>query len=198
MNAVAKDAGFQVTYSGATLDGLTTLLQAKSIDVIATVWTSTPARDAVADYSTPVDVFGELPLVKKGDTSSYKSLMDLKGKTVSPAIYETQLRASGVGANVLPNCGTTACILDEVRTGKSDTALFTSATTAFFATAPNSQFDMPKGYTPTFTQPLSLAVRKGDSALLTTLNASLKKLMADGTVKAIWAKYGLDWTQPKA
>ena len=43
---------------------------------------------------------------------------------------------------------------------------------------------------------IGIAVRTGDSELLGKLNTSLAKLMADGTVKAIFAQYGIDWSQP--
>jgi polar amino acid transport system substrate-binding protein len=45
---------------------------------------------------------------------------------------------------------------------------------------------------------VGIAVRKGNSDLLTKINASLAKLEADGTVKAIFLKYGVDdWAPPK-
>src|SRR5438128_762325 len=44
MTAIGKDAGFQVSFAGAVLDDLPTLLTAKRIDVISTAFTT--ARDA--------------------------------------------------------------------------------------------------------------------------------------------------------
>jgi polar amino acid transport system substrate-binding protein len=41
-------------------------------------------------------------------------------------------------------------------------------------------------------------VRKGNSELLGKINRSLAKLEADGTVKAIFVKYGVDdWAPPR-
>jgi hypothetical protein len=45
---------------------------------------------------------------------------------------------------------------------------------------------------------VGIAVRKGDGELLGKINSSLAKLEAEGTVKAIFAKYGVDdWAPPK-
>jgi polar amino acid transport system substrate-binding protein len=41
-------------------------------------------------------------------------------------------------------------------------------------------------------------VKKGNNELLGKINNSLARLEADGTVKAIFSKYGLDdWAPPK-
>ncbi len=45
--------------------------------------------------------------------------------------------------------------------------------------------------------PIGLAVKKGNAQLLDSINKSQSKLVADGTLKAIYAKYGFEWTQPK-
>jgi len=44
---------------------------------------------------------------------------------------------------------------------------------------------------------IAMAVKKGNSELLDKLNKSLTKLEADGTVKTIFSKYGIDdWAAP--
>jgi polar amino acid transport system substrate-binding protein len=45
---------------------------------------------------------------------------------------------------------------------------------------------------------MAFAVQKGNSQLQGKINSSLSKLEADGTVKAIFVRYGIDdWGQPK-
>ena len=45
---------------------------------------------------------------------------------------------------------------------------------------------------------MGFAMQKGNSDLLGKVNRSLAKLEADGTVKAIFVKYGIDdWAPPK-
>jgi len=51
---------------------------------------------------------------------------------------------------------------------------------------------MMDSYPPIQEGKLAFAVRKGNADLLAKLNASLKKLQADGTVKAIDSRWGLD------
>ena len=48
-----------------------------------------------------------------------------------------------------------------------------------------------KSYQPKFLNVIGIGVRRNESALLGTLNTSLAKLKADGTVKAIFAQYGI-------
>ncbi len=44
----------------------------------------------------------------------------------------------------------------------------------------------------------TLGVRKTDGKLLKKINTSLTKLKANGMMKSIFAKYGIDWTPPKS
>ena len=43
----------------------------------------------------------------------------------------------------------------------------------------------------------AFAVRKGNRELLEKINVALGTLEADGTLKSIFDKYGLDWAPPK-
>jgi ABC-type amino acid transport substrate-binding protein len=43
----------------------------------------------------------------------------------------------------------------------------------------------------------AFAVRKGNRELLEKINVALGTLEADGTLKSIFNKYGLDWASPK-
>ena len=56
---------------------------------------------------------------------------------------------------------------------------------------------MVTAYQPVLMNPIGIAVKKGNAELLARISKSQSKLMADGTLKAIFAKYGFDWTQPK-
>src|SRR5207253_11414038 len=49
-----------------------------------------------------------------------------------------------------------------------------------------------KTYQMKFPVAAAMAVRKGNTQLLNTLNTSLAKLKANGTVKAAFAKYGIE------
>jgi polar amino acid transport system substrate-binding protein len=126
MIAVGKDAGFQVQFHGAILADLPSLLSDRKIDAISTVFTPAFDPQRVADFSIPVWVYGEALMIKKTDKTDYRSIQDLRGKSVSPGVFGPQLRASGVPMNISPTVLSTVETIDGMRNGIYDLATYTS------------------------------------------------------------------------
>jgi polar amino acid transport system substrate-binding protein len=59
-----------------------------------------------------------------------------------------------------------------------------------------SSLRIVKSYRSLIAAPDALGVRKTDGELLQKINTSLDKLKANGTMKSIFANYGIDWTPP--
>jgi ABC-type amino acid transport substrate-binding protein len=177
------------------------LMQAKAIDVVASNWTPSAARQAVGDFSTPITGAAETLLVSKANPPAIKTLADLKGKTVAVAVgtvLEATLKATD-GITVKSVVGQGAG-LDAVLAGQA---------VAYMTTQPQAVFqqqdgDLPEGitiiqgYTPAIPQNIIFAVGKGNPDLLAKINTSLAKFAADGTIKTIFAKYNVAYMQPKA
>ncbi len=197
--AVARDAGMQVSYTGATHQALIDLLAAGKIDVVATVWGPTEPRRAVAEFSSPVYTFPEALLVRESDAQSLRTFADLVGKTVSSVPGgggEAKVRAApGVTFLAVPAIPD---MLASVADGRAHATWGTMPTMLYYA----QQGTLPAGtaiatsWEPTTQTTVGFAVRKDATAILQAVNTSLTKLTADGTVAGIITGYGLSYSPP--
>ena len=195
VTAVGKDAGFAVTIEPMQFSTLIAALTAGKIDLISAAMYITPARKEVIDFSEPVYSYGEGLVVPKSDGKDYVGFADLKGETVGAqvgTVYVEPLKKSGLFAEVkiydsIPD------ILRDVNTGRLK---------AGFADYPILAYNLQQGlfpdvrlvksYKATILGSIGIGVRKSDGELLKKVDASLAKLKADGTLKQILAKWGLE------
>ena len=194
ITAVGKEAGFSVQIEPMQFSTLIPALQSNKIDLIAAAMYATPVRAQVVDFSSTVITYGEGLVVPAGDTKDYTSLADLKGYTVGAQVgtaYVEPLQKSGLFAEV-KIYDTIPDILRDVSAGRIQ---------AGFADLPIVAYNLQQGgfpsvrlvrsYVSVITGSVGIATRKSDPALLAHVNAALEKLRADGTLKAILAKWGL-------
>lgn len=194
ITAVGKDAGFVVEIQPLQFSTLIPALTTNKIDLIAAAMFATPARREVIDFTDTVYSYGEGLVVPKADTKDYVTLADLKGKTVGAQVgtaFVEPLQKSGLFPEV-KIYDTIPDILRDVNAGRIG---------AGFADYPIAAYNLSQGgfpesrlvksYKPSIMGSVAIGLRKGDP-LLAKLNASLAKLQADGTVKKILAKWGLE------
>jgi len=194
ITAIGKEAGFSVQIEPMQFSTLIPALQSNKIDLIAAAMYATPVRAQVVDFSSTVITYGEGLVVPAGDTKDYTSLADLKGYTVGAQVgtaYVEPLQKSGLFAEV-KIYDTIPDILRDVSAGRIQ---------AGFADLPIVAYNLQQGgfpsvrlarsYVSVITGSVGIAARKSDPALLAQVNAALDKLRADGTLKAILAKWGL-------
>ena len=194
ITAIGKEAGFSVQIEPMQFSTLIPALQSNKIDLIAAAMYATPVRAQVVDFSSTVITYGEGLVVPAGDTKDYTSLADLKGYTVGAQVstaYVEPLQKSGLFAEV-KIYDTILDILRDVSAGRIQ---------AGFADLPIVAYNLQQGgfpsvrlarsYVSVITGSVGIATRKSDPALLAHVNAALEKLRADGTLKAILAKWGL-------
>lgn len=194
ITAIGKEAGFSVQIEPMQFSTLIPALQSNKIDLIAAAMYATPVRAQVVDFSSTVITYGEGLVVPAGDTKDYTSLADLKGYTVGAQVstaYVEPLQKSGLFAEV-KIYDTIPDILRDVSAGRIQ---------AGFADLPIVAYNLQQGgfpsvrlarsYVSVITGSVGIATRKSDPALLAHVNAALEKLRADGTLKAILAKWGL-------
>ena len=194
IQAVGKDAGFEVRIEPMQFSTLIPALTAKKIDIIAAAMYATAQRKEVIDFSDTVYTYGEGLVVPKTDAKDYVALADLKGYTVGAQVgtaYVEPLKKSGLFADVkiydsIPD------ILRDVNAGRLQ---------AGFADYPILAYNLQQGlfpqvrlvrsYKPSVVGSVGIGVRKNEPELLGKINASLAKLKADGTLNKILAKWGL-------
>ncbi len=202
-DAIAKDAGLQVDYQVVTFADLIPALTSGKIDVIATEMAITPARAQKVDFSIPVyNAPRETVVVLASDPTAYDKLADLKHVPVGVqkgSIQYALLQKTG-GFSDLKVYDTVKDVWSAVASGQVKAAVTPGADTIFAAKQgeiPNLRI-VSSYQSPSPIPRVGIAVRKGEGELLDKINSSLAKLEADGTVKAIFAKYGVDdWALPK-
>jgi len=201
-NAVAKDAGLKVDFQAMTFADLIPALTGGKIDIIATFLAITPERKQQIDFSIPIyNAPTEALVVPASDATAYRSLADLKGLPVGTqkgSIQFALLQRTG-GFSEIKTYDTTNEAWAAVASGAVKAAITAGADTIYAAKRGQlSNLRIVSSYQSPSQRPLvGIAVQKGNSALLAKINDSLVKLERDGTVKAIYAKYGFDdWAPP--
>jgi polar amino acid transport system substrate-binding protein len=195
VTAAGKDAGFAVTIEPMQFSTLIASLTSGKIDIISAAMYITPARKEVIDFSAPVYSYGEGLVVAKADTKEYTSFEDLKGEIVGAqvgTVYVEPLKKTGLFADVkiydsIPD------ILRDVNNGRLKAGFADYPILAYnLQQGLFPQVRLVKSYKATVLGSIGIGVRKSDGELLNKIDASLAKLKADGTLKQILAKWGLE------
>lgn len=202
INALGKDAGFQVEYQPMINADLIPALTSGKIDIIASNLVITPERQQQVDFAAPYYIApGDALVSAKSDTTPYKTLADLKGVAVGAV-------KSSPHVNLLEKTGGSSAIkvydkLEDawaaIGAGQIKVVLGPNSTTTYKARTGQLPGDvqMVASYQPVMLGPVGLAVKKGNAQLLERISKSQSKLITEGTLKVIYAKYGFEWAQPK-
>ena len=194
IGAVGKEAGFEVQIEPMAFSTLIASLTSNKIDLIAAAMFISPKRQEVIDFSAPIYTYGEGLIVPKDDTRDYATLADLKGLTVGAQVGTTfvdALQASGLFAEVKAY-DTIPDILRDVNTGRLKAGYADYPILAYnLKQGGFPEVRLVDGYKPVTVGSVGIGVRKGETALLGKINASLAKLKANGTIDKILDKWGL-------
>lgn len=194
IKAVGKDQGFTVEITPMTFSTLIAALTSNKIDVIAAAMYITPPRQEVVDFSDPIYTYGDGLFVAAKDTKDYRSLEDLKGETVGAQIgtaYVKPLQDSGLFKEIkvydsIPD------IIRDVNVGRIKAGFADYPIVAYqLAQGGYPETRLAKNYKSMLVGSVGIAVRKGDKAMLDKVNASLRKMKADGEIDKILANWGL-------
>ncbi len=195
ITAVGKDAGFEVQIEPMQFSALIGALTSNRIDIIAAAMYITDARKQVIDFSQPIYTYGDGLFVPKSDTKDYTSIQDLKGKTVGAQVgtaYVEPLQKSGLFADV-KIYETIPDIMRDVNAGRIQAGFADLPIVAYnLQQGRFPEVRLVKGYKPMVVGSVGIGVRKSDQELLKKIDASLNKLKANGTIKQILTKWGLE------
>jgi polar amino acid transport system substrate-binding protein len=191
---VGKDAGFNVQIEPMQFSALIPSLTSSKIDLIAAAMLITAPRKEVAEFSDPIYTYGEGLVVPKTDSKAYATQNDLKGETVGAQVgtaYVDALKKSGLFAEVKAY-DTIPDILRDVNTGRLKAGYADYPILAYYLKQGNfPEARLVDGYKPATIGSVGIGMRKGETALLAKINASLAKLKANGTIDKILDKWGL-------
>ena len=193
MQAVAADAGLSVQFEPMPFGELQQALIDRKIDAIAGSYGITPERQKAVAFTHPYGSYRDVLIVKASNTTSYRSVADLKGSKISTSrgsSYVKPLEEAGAHVSLRTTPPESIAALDA---GTVDGIVDNGLQLSFLLRSANAAgFRRVESYQPILVGHLAFAVRKGDTDLLTAIDHSLSKLEATGAVAAIKTKWGLD------
>jgi polar amino acid transport system substrate-binding protein len=192
---IGKDAGFKVKVEAMPFASLIAALTSKKIDIISAAMYATEARKQVIDFSNTVYSYGEGLVVAKADGKDYKAFADLKDEVVGAQVgtaYVEPLKKAGVFRDVKVY-DSIADFIKDIEVGRLKAGFGDYPIIAYQLSQGNFPGTrLAKSYKSVIVGNIGIGVRKEDKPVLDKINASLAKLQADGTVKKILAKWGLE------
>lgn len=194
IGAIGKEADFTPQVEATQWSALIPSLTSKKIDIIAAAMYATPERAKVVAFSDAVYTYGEGLFVPKTDTADYKTLADLKGKTVGAQVgtaYIEPLKASGQFKEVKVY-DTIADIMRDVSLGRIDAGFADRPIVAYRLSQGESDVRLVKSYEPQITGTVAIAVRQDDPELLKRVNEGLAKIRASGALDEIIKKWSIE------
>ncbi len=189
LNAVAKEAGFTVTYKNTAWDGIFAGLAAGRYDVIASSVTITDERKKQYDFSDPYINVGQILVVPKAETG--KVLADLKGKRVGAQIGTTGAmeikKVDGVELKTYDEIG---LAFEDMAAGRIAGVVCDEPTAAHYALQRKEYKEKFKITGDTFTQEsYGFVVKKGNAELVAILNKGIKAVKAKGIDEQLRKKW---------
>ena len=192
MNAVAKEAGFQVEYKNTAWDGIFGGLEAKKYDAIISSVTITEERQKKYDFSEPYVIVGQILVIPK-TAKNVKVLADLKGKKVGAQIGTTGSfeikKIEGVELKTYDEIG---LAFEDMVAGRIHGVVCDEPTAAHFALQRaeyKEKFSIAGN--PFTEESYGIVVRKGDKELLDLLNKGIRAAKAakiDEQLKKKWLR----------
>jgi arginine/ornithine transport system substrate-binding protein len=192
---VCKRLGTRCEFVKTEFDAMIPALRAKKFDAIVASMSITPERMKSVDFSIP---YYSTParIVARKDATFDGTPEGLKGKRLGvqrTTIHDRYATAKFGGATITRYAKQDEIFLD-LLSGRLDASLADSVAIdqGFLKTPQGKDFGF-RG--PAYTDPAffgdgaGIAMRKGDDALRTKINAALAGLRADGTYKAINDRY---------
>jgi polar amino acid transport system substrate-binding protein len=184
-----KDWDYVTADWGAMIPGL----NACRWDIMSLGMTYTKLRSEMVQFSTPVYMYGQAMLVAKGNPKKIYGKPQWKGKKVGGIVGATddQVVAGVKGAIYVPFVKY-ADIYRALATGRIDASMIDELQVqADFKKVPQPKIDIIKEWVGKDLGVSSIVMRKGDTALGAAVNAQLKIMQDDGSLKAILLKYGM-------
>ncbi|MEI6183410.1 MAG: ABC transporter substrate-binding protein [Polynucleobacter sp.] len=195
---IAEDSLFKIEIESIQFSSLIPSLTGNKIDIIAAAMFINPKRQEVIDFSRPIITYGEGLIVPKSDTLEYTGLADLKGKIIGVqkgTLFVESIEKSGLFSEVRIYDNIPSIIAD-VQAGRIHAGIIDKPIVVYnLQHGAYSNIRLVKSYISSMSGSIGIGVRKGDTALLGKINASIQKLQKNGAIDKIIAKWtGLEST----
>ncbi|HEY4202574.1 MAG TPA: transporter substrate-binding domain-containing protein [Devosiaceae bacterium] len=187
-NAIGADLGIKIEYIATDFASMVPSIRNNRYDTAAFQTLVTPERSAVVDFTTAL-TYSQARLVtrkeapiEKVDGASGKSVAITRGSALIPQLQQI---APGVTVREFPNI---AASLNALLAGQVD-GLFTGLSTASHLVNDHQELTASQIVT---TGTSAFPVSKDNPELTKALNASIDKLMKDGTYTRLYVKWFAD------
>ena len=192
MNLISEDLGMPVKYEQMDFDSVIPGVQTGKFDVGMSGITVTEDRQKNCDFTDPyflasqaIVVMADSPITCKADLEG-KKISVQTGTTAEEYCMDNGYEVLSFTAN---NDAATA-----LTTGKVDAWVVDNEVAVALA-AQQGLTVLDEAMT---SEPYAFAFAKGSDELVSSFNASLKKLMDDGSIQEIFDKYGVLYVAPEA
>ena len=185
---IAKDNGMTATISNMEFDSLLIALQNGQIDAVIAGMTVTDERAEKVNFSNPYYQATQVMIVKEDSTIAKAS--DMADKTIAVIQgYTGETCVSEMGYEYTSFKKGTDAIMELVN-GKADVVVIDSATASKYV-SDNEGLKIVEDTDAFGSEEYAIAVAKENTELLEKINASIDKLLADGTVGELADKYSV-------
>lgn len=185
---IAKDNGMTAKISNMEFDSLLVALQNGQIDAVIAGMTVTKKRARAVDFSTPYYQATQVMIVK--EDSDITKASDMEGKSIAVIQgYTGETCVNDLGYEYTSFKKGTDAVMELVN-GKADVVVIDSATANKYV-SDNEGLKIVEDAEAFDSEEYAIAVAKGNTELLDKINASIEKLIADGTVEDLAAQYAV-------
>lgn len=183
---IAEENGYTAEISNMEFDSLLVALQNGQVDAVIAGMTVTDERKESVDFSTPYYTATQVIIVKEdSDITCADDLADKLTAVVQGYTGETCI--SELGYNYESFKKGTECVMELVN-GKCDAVVIDSATASKYV-SDNEGLKIVEDESVFGSEEYAIAVKKGNTELLNKINASIEKMLSDGTVAELGDKY---------
>ena len=183
---IASQNGSTAAINNMEFDSLLLALQNGQVDAVIAGMTITDERKETVDFSIPYYTATQVMIVKEdSDIKSAADMADKKIVVVQGYTGETCVQDLGYDYEAFKK-GTEAIL--ELNNGKCDVVVLDSATAKkYVKDNPNLKIvEDPSAFE---AEEYGIAVKKGNTELLNKINTVIDKMLADGTISELGAKY---------
>lgn len=190
LNAAAEAGGFEVEFRNTAWDGIFAGLANENYDAVISSVTITEERKETMDFSVPYINAGQVLIVRK-ETSGVTKLEDLKGEAVGAQIGTTgAMEVNKIDGVELKNYDELGLAIEDLANGRIEGVVADTPIAADYALQNENYSDKLKIVGEPFTNEYyGVAVKKGNTEVLETINNGLKKVIEQGKVEELKDKW---------
>jgi ABC-type amino acid transport substrate-binding protein len=181
--AIAADIGVELDIQDIGFDGLLQALNSGKIDMVIAGMTPTEERKQSVDFSEIYYVAQQAVLVRTEDIDTYTSIASLAGQPVGAQLASIQegLVTDDMSDSRLVALGKIPDLILELQNGKIE-ALVVELPVANGYVQANPDLAISPIQIGDIEGGSAIAVRKGNEEFLAEINATLRRLIADGSI----------------